>query len=196
MSARRAGYGAALAAVCLLAGCHHHAAVRAVALPPPAPANAGPVMVSVPPPTHRSTDVPAGVATSSDIPVVKPVRPPRKSARRPQPAPPVVAVNNPAAIAVPAPAPVAPPSAAVSLGQLTSSTDDPAATRDGAAQALRRERDRFATIPGPVQTAHATEIEQARRFLKSAADSWNASDYAATLALATKARVLLDELLK
>ena len=194
MSVRRAGCGAALAALCLLAGCHHHAAVRTVAPPPPPAANIGPVMVSVPPPTHRSTDVPDGVDTSSTIPVVKPVRPPRKPARRPQPAP-VVAANTPA-VTPPQPAAAVPPPASVSLGQLTSSTNDPAATRDGAAQALRRERERFAAIPSGVQAAHAAEIDQARRFLKSASESWAASDYAATLALTTKARVLLDDLLK
>lgn len=196
MSARRLWRGAALAAVCLLTGCHHHAAVKqTVVLPPPAP-NAGPVMVSVPPPTHVSTDASGEVPTRSDIPVVKPVRPPKKAPRR---APPVVAVNTPPPTPPAAPQPTASASAAgptLNLGQLTSSTDDPTVTRDGAAQALRRERDRIAAIPASVQNAHPAEIDQARRFLKAASDSWNAADYAGTLTLTTKARVLLDDLLK
>lgn len=184
---------AALAASCLLSGCHHRAAVTAIAPPPVAPATAGPVMVSVPPPTHHSGDMPDGVAVRSTIPVVKPVSPPRRIFRRSSP--PAVASTTPAVTAPTAPVAVA-SAPAVNLGQLTSSTDDPAATRDGAANAIRRERDRLAGVSASLQSTHASEVEQARRFLKSASDSWNAADYSATLALATKARVLLDDLLK
>ena len=189
---RKRGYlcGATLAAVCLLTGCHHRAFVPAMAPPMAPPADAGPVMVSVPPPTHHSGDVP--VTVRSEIPVVKAVKPPRKVTRR-TPAQAAVAVNTQSASTAP---PATPPAASVNLGQLTSSTDDPTATRDAAASALRRERDRMAGISGPVLAAHSNEIEQARRFLKSAADSWNAADYAGTLTLTTKARVLLDDLLK
>ncbi|WP_419803874.1 hypothetical protein [Terriglobus sp.] len=196
MSARRLGCGAALVLACLLTGCHHHAPVRAVVPPPPPPANAGPVMVSVPPPTHRSTDTPDSIMTSSNIPVVKPVRPPRRSSRRSQAQAPAVAQNGPTPPAVQPPIASTATPPALDLGQLTTSTDDPAATRDGAAQAIRRERDRVRAIPGPVLSAHPTEIDQARRFLKSASDSFSSSDYAAAIALTTKARVLLDDLLK
>ena len=197
MIVRHTGRCVALGLLCLLAGCHRHAPVVTAAPPPPPTASAGPVMVSVPPPTHHSTDTPGEVATSSSIPVVKPVRPPRKPSRRSQPA----ATQNPApnttavaAVAQPQAPPT--PKATQSLGQLTASTDDPAATRDGAAQAIRRERDRIASMPATTQSAHTAEMEQARRFLKSAVDSWNASDYVAALALSTKTRVLLDDLLK
>ncbi|GAA3767922.1 hypothetical protein GCM10022270_30800 [Terriglobus aquaticus] len=130
--------------------------------------------------------------------MVKPVKPTHRVTRRPSP--PTIATNVPPAGTPAAPTPgttaTSAPAAAVNLGQLTSGTDDPAATRDGAANAMRRERDRLAGINATVQASHPGEIEQARRFLKSASDSWNAADYSATLALTTKARVLLDDLLK
>lgn len=184
----------ASAAMCVLTGCHHRAPVRAAVPPPPPPTTAEPVMVSVPPPTHRSTVQRGDVLTSSSIPVLHPVRPPKKPPKRARPAT-QVAVNNAPAAPPPAVSPPPPPPAR-SLGQLTTSTEDPSVTREAAAQALRREQERIAAIPGAVQAAHASEIEQAKRFVKSASDSWNASDYAATVALSTKARVLLDDLLK
>lgn len=184
----------ASAAMCLLTGCHHRAPVRAAVPPPPPPASAGPVMVSVPPPTHRLTDESGEIPTRSSIPVINPVRPPKKPPKRTRPATQVATNSAPAAT----PPVVSPPtpSPASSLGQLTTSTEDSSVTREVAAQALRREKERIAAIPNAVQAAHASEIEQAKRFVKSASDSWNASDYAATVALSTKARVLLDDLLK
>ena len=192
----RLASGAATSLLLLLAGCHHHTVVPVVAAPPAPAVSAGPVLVSVPPPTHRSTDMPDAIPTVSNIPVVKPVKPPRKFMHRPQPAPPAVTANSGATPATP-PSPRAatpPPVAAESLGQLTASTDDPSATRDGAAQAIRRQRSRLVALSSSVQAEHSAEVEQLRRFLKSAADSWKAADYTAAITLATKARVLLDDL--
>lgn len=178
--------------VLLLSGCHHKAPARTAVAPPP-PVSAGPVMVSVPPPTHRSSPAAEAASIAADIPVVKPVKPPRKIARR---AP--NAASVPTAPAAPPPTPtatVAPP-AAVNLGQLTAGNDNISAARNNAAQALRTQHDRLLALPAALQSSHSAEIEQVRRFLRSGSDSLTGADYAAAVGLATKAKVLLDDLQK
>lgn len=195
MSGRRIAGCVVSASLMLLAGCHHRVPARTTVTPPPLAPAAGPVvMVSVPPPTHHSSDFPGEVPTTSNIPVVKPVKPPKRLPRRSQPSTPPATVTAPPAATPPPAAAAATPTAAQTLGQLTASTNDPAATRAGAAEALRHEHDRFVAIPGAVQASHQSEFDQARRFLKSASDALEASDFVGALALTTKARVLLDDL--
>ncbi len=166
---------------------------KVVSTPPPPSIPAGPVMVSVPPPTHRSTSFSVETTSAANIPVVQPVPQPKKKQRRSNT---VIAAATPSPAAA-APVQLSPPAHPVqSLGKLTAETDNPSAARAESEQALRTQLERINTLPSRTQVAHPAEVEQARRFLKDAADSWKAADYADSSALVTKAKVLLDDLLK
>lgn len=175
-----------LAALLPLAGCHH-GHVRAAAppsLPTPEPA---PVAVSVPPPTHPTEPLP-------------------KPEAAPQPAPPAAAPvktphhhrGTPAAAVPAAPAPAPPitpaPAATIDLGNLTTGTETGGQLRQESADLMRNQNDRLAKLPSPLQDRYAHQLNQVRLFLKQAQDSWQASDYEGARTLATKARVLLDEI--
>ncbi len=164
-----------------LTGCHHH--VKVAALPPPA---LPPEMVSVPPPTHPSEPLPA-----LPLAKVEPITPeiPRQKKLRlkttPAPVPPPVSPTVAAAASEP-----------VRLGQLTtgSEADDPS-VRQQTEELLHQQQKRLADISGAVQALHAQQIEQARLFLRQADEAWKKLDVEGTRTLATKAKVLLDEIL-
>ena len=56
----------------------------------------------------------------------------------------------------------------------------------------RRER-RLAAVPPAVAVLHSHQMEQARLFLRQAEEAWKKLDVEGTRTLATKARLLLDE---
>ncbi len=180
MTARRSSSIVALAAIASLSGCHKHAKI--VALPPPPPA---PAMVSVPPPTHPSEPVPK--VPLAKVEPVTPELPRRKHPRfKPVPAPPPA---PPPTVAVAQPEPIG-------LGQLTAGGEaDNSATRPQTEDLLRAQQKRLDNISSAVVALHTQQIEQARVYLRQADEAWKKLDIEGTRTLATKAKVLLDEVL-
>ena len=63
-------------------------------------------------------------------------------------------------------------------------------------QAVAAQKQRLDKLPAPVVATHGTEVEQVRRFLRSAEDAWNTGDVEGAHTLAAKAKVMLDDLQK
>ena len=172
MSRLRAVRFAALSVVLLLSGCH--AKVRVAAAPPLPP----PVMISVPPPTHPTEpEAEMPLEEADALPDLLPRRPVYRF--RPSPVPQVT-------LAPPPPPPQ-------ELGQLT--TGDAAPLRQQTEELLRSQQRRLSAISPAVAALHSQQIEQARLFLKQADDAWQKADVDGARTLATKAKVLLDEVL-
>ena len=145
-------------------------------------------MVSVPPPTHPteplpSTSVPAAAAP---FPIVTPPRRPhrKKAVPAPPPAPPQVAVTTTA------------PPPSIELGQLSAGGGSGTGLRSETYTLLTTEKLRLEKLPATIAATHAADVEQARRFLKSAEDAWKAGDVEGAHTLAVKAKVLVDDLSK
>ncbi len=162
-----------------LAGCHRKTIVAA---PPSLPA-VGPEVVSVPPPTHPTEPEPEpAVVEEPPVPTPVPVPPRRPARRRPTPAPPATTATA-----------SAPPP--VELGQLTTGGEaNNAALRQGAEDLLRAQQRRLIALPPAVAAAHSEQTERARLFLRDADEAWKKLDIEGTRTLATKAKVLLDEI--
>ena len=61
---------------------------------------------------------------------------------------------------------------------------------------IHSETQRVNGLQGSFVNDHKADVEQARLYIRQAQESWNASDVEAAHTLATKAKVLLDDLLK
>lgn len=171
--------------VFLLAGCHHRA--KQVVVAPPPPPEIAPVMVSVPPPTHRSEPIPAPIATvPPPPPVVEPPKKPARPSRRkepsqPTPAPPV----QTAAVEAP-----------IELGELSAGGEASSGQKQETYNLIHALSARVSALPASITSGHKREVERAKRFLKQAEDSWNNADIEGAHTLAIKAKVLLDDLQK
>ena len=166
--------------VLTLAGCHRNPKVVAVVAPPPPPLET----VDVPPPSHPTEPLPEEpVIASPDLPLtVPPVRRPQPPRRRPAPAPPTQT-----AAATPAPAPM-------DLGNLTTGGESTnTALLQQTDDLLKAQTRRLNAIPTATIALHTQQVEQARLFLKQASDAWAKQDIEGARTLATKAKVLLDE---
>ena len=171
MTLRRIGTSS-LCAAFILTGCHKK--VLVVAAPPLPP----PVMISVPPPTHPAE--PELEIPLEEAPALTELLPRRTVFRyRPSRLQQVTIARAPA-----------PP---IKLGQLT--TGDTAPLRQQTEDLLREQQRRLSGISSAIVAQHSRQIEQARLFLRQAHDAWQKSDVDGALTLATKAKVLLDEVL-
>lgn len=160
----------------VLSGCHKQAHVAAPPLPPPPPTS----VIAVPPPTHVTPD-----ATLEEPPAPVEVVPvPPKPKPKPRPVQPKPAQ----------PAPVVPPPPIVSIGTLSSSGDVSQETRDQTAALLTGLHNRVNAIAANVANAHHDQMERVRNFLKQADDAWKSGDVEGARTLATKAKVLLDDI--
>ena len=170
-----------LGAAMSLAGCHRNPKVVSAATPPPPPVE----MVSVPPPSHPTEPIPEEpVIASPELPLtVPPVRRPQPPRRRPAPAPPTQT------------AVVAPPP--MDLGNLTTGGESTnTSLLNETDDLLRTQRRRLAAISAATIALHTQQVEQARLFLKQATDAWTKQDIEGARTLATKAKVVLDEVLE
>ena len=168
-----------LAATLLLTGCAKKVVLAAAAPPPPTPT------VSVPPPTHPTEPEPeAPVIASESVPV--PVEPVKK----PPPLRPRTRTVTPAQTASVSAPPV------TELGELTtggeSNNDAFRRQTDGL---LKSQNRRLSGLSPRAVALHTQQVEQARLFLKQAGEAWNKQDIEGARTLATKAKVLLDEIL-
>jgi hypothetical protein len=162
---------ATLSVVAMLSGCHKKAPVAAA---PPLPP---PEMSSVPPLSHHTDpdpDIPLEEAEALTVLL------PRHTVFRYRPVP------LQQIIIAPAPPPP------IELGQLTAGDTAP---RQETEDLLRSQQRRLSAISPAIAALHSQQVEQARLFLKQADDAWQKSDVDGARTLATKAKVLLDEVL-
>ncbi|MBS1813989.1 MAG: hypothetical protein JSS87_03840 [Acidobacteria bacterium] len=166
----------------VLTGCHHRR-VQAASIPAPVVETEPAPPVTVPPPTH----------ITPDAELVQPEAPPQEEPVPPKAKPPVKR---------PTPKPVAPPPVTTppptppvnSLGVLSAGGEASAQTRNQVEGMLRSVQQRMNAVPVDVQATHHDQYERVRNFVKQAEDAWKGADVEGTRNLATKARVLLDEM--
>ncbi len=176
---RGCGCSLTLCSLLLIAGCHKR---RIAAAPPPPPIPVA--MVSVPPPTHPSEPEP-----SIPLAFLENIEPqlPRRSTPRYRP--PAATAAQIAALTPPLPVPV-------DLGQLTAGGESANSTlRQQTEDLLRNQQRRLAALAPSLASSHAQQVQQARLFLRQADEAWKKLDVEGARTLATKAKVLLDELL-
>ena len=81
----------------------------------------------------------------------------------------------------------------VDLGQLTAG-GEAGDLRQQTETLLREQQKRLAELPRVAADAHSQQVQQARLFLRQADDAWRKLDFEGARTLATKAKVLLDEI--
>ncbi|MGI4853584.1 MAG: hypothetical protein ACRYF4_05995 [Janthinobacterium lividum] len=88
-----------------------------------------------------------------------------------------------------------PAQAPVALGRLTTGGEAGVGSqRQQTEDLLRGQQRRLANLPGDLLAGHAEQVQQAKLFLRQAEEAWQNSDIEGARTLATKAKVLLDEL--
>ena len=186
------GASTGLALMCLLlSGCLHQQKVPALApqaktpniyVPPPEQANLPPM----------DTKPPAGVTDAKPV-VAEVAKPKKRQKKQANTAPPPLPVPMVAATVPPVETP--PPDSA-KLGALGSGIDaSPGQQKDVADKISGVER-RITELPATVQDHEQKQIAKVRLFLKEASDALKGGDVEGARILATKAELLLDDLIK
>lgn len=163
----------------LLGGCHRQTHVALPpALPPPLPT----ATIAIPPVTHVTPDA---VLEEPPVPIPAPeVEPPKQHVAPHKAAPPVAAP--------PKPAPTTP--AIESLGTLTTGGDVSQTARNEVQALLADLHQRVNEVNRTQASAHYDQMQRIRAFLKQADGAWKVGDIDGTRTLATKAKVLLDDI--
>jgi hypothetical protein len=164
-----------------LAGCHH----KTVAYVIPHPAQAPIPLDTIPPP-----DLPALIASlpSPELPPL-PLPPPPKPAPRKKPSP-KEEPQPPAQVAsMPAPA-------ASAIGTLSTGGDAAPQSQQQAQGLIASILKRIAALPAKTADAQKKQIRQINNFLTQAQKALNSGDADGAFNLATKARLLMDDLEK
>ncbi len=198
--------------LCGLCGCASHKKVKpqAVVLPPPQPValetpalETNPPLVEAPKPT-KLPPVPVAEAAAKPKRVrrrAKAAAPPTATAAQPAAQPATPAASAPA----PVPAGAAPvqvassgePSSNTVIGALTpGGSDETPHTRQDAQELLASTDKRLNALPPQTQQAQRAQISQIRNFWKQAVEALQAGDAEGARTLATKAKLLLDDLEK
>ena len=171
-----------------VAGCHH----KAPYVLPNAAATA-PVALE---PLPDAKDPPV-IAAQQPVPVpalTPPVQTPRTRRRRPAPAaaPPVA----------PAPAPpvqvaqAEPPTGAVAIGALSAGGEATPQSQQDARNLIGGIEKRLAALPAKTADAEKDQVRQVRYFLKQAQEALESGDAEGAKTLATKAKLLMDDMEK
>ncbi len=173
--------------VCLgAAGCRHKAAPPVI--PPPAVA---PVpLASVPTQTAQLPTEPAQTAPIATVTL--PPKPAKKAKKKAVPAP---AAPAQMASAVTPPPPPAPASVSL-LGSLAASGDQSAENRQKAVDVLTANEKAMASLPNDTKRKNRDQIVRIKNFQQDAQKALSGGDTEGAITLATKAKVLLDELAK
>jgi hypothetical protein len=173
---------AAIAVVCVgLAGCRHRTQVAAM---PPLPPPGEVPLVSAPepakPPLVASVPVP-GVPLPKRAAQPKATKPKKKA--EPAPLPELVASATP------------PPVASV-IGSLSAGGDEVTEQKKQAAEAMAEVEKRLAGLAAATVASQKEGLARVRNFLRQAHEAYSSGDADGALTLATKAKVLLEDLLK
>lgn len=175
-------WGAALVCVGLVlgtSGCRHR--VRIAPLPPVLVPMA---LVDVPPPANPPMLTPASVKMPPVPMASKMARLPRERRRVPR----IEETVQP-----PAPTPAA---EAAAIGSLTAGGAGSPQTRQNAANLIAYNERRLAALPAQRVEEQKGEVSTVRNFQKQAQDALSSGDAEGALTLATKAKLLLDDLEK
>ena len=180
MSAQKAGYLCALAMGLLLSGCRHKPArtplpigvLAPIALDiPPADVNL-PQIASLPEPEL------------GQLPNVPPPAPPRRRApAAPKESEPPQVANNDAA-------------AALAIGAISAGGDDTTHTAQQAQDLINSVLKRLSAVSSQLAAAQKREVREVRNFLDQAQKALKSGDSEGAHTLATKARLLMDEVEK
>ena len=168
-----------------MAGCRHKQLPPVLAVPPQATVPLVPAPEPSTPPQVAS--VPVTPAPLPDKTVQAKVKKPKRKievAPEPQAAPPVQ-------IAAAAP----PPDLSV-VGSLTAGGDEAPAAKQKASDAIRSVEKRLGEVPSPHQKEGKEGLTRVKTFLRQAKQALDSGDAEGAQTLATKAMVLLDDLLK
>jgi hypothetical protein len=164
------------------AGCRHKVTPAPV-IPPPTP-----VVVATPPVPSTPAQLPtetAGTAPLGTVPVV-PGKPAKKVAKKVAPAPAPVEV----AAATP------PPPPPIEIGTLTAAGSDTGANRKSASELLAANEKRLVGLSASVKDKQKDQVGRVRSFQAEGIKALRDGDSDAAMNLATKAKVLLDEMVK
>lgn len=160
----------------LLEGCRHRPVAMALPAAPP------PAMISVPPPTHRSepfAPMPLETVPSLDLELARKAFPRFRPLRATKAQ--LAALN--------------PPPPPVELGQLTTGGESGnGSLRRQTEILLRGQQRRVVALPSDVIARNSQQVQQVRLFLRQADEAWRKLDVEGAKNLATKAKLLLDEL--
>ena len=170
----------------LVTGCRHKVKVAAIPLPPP-------TTVPLVPAPEPAT--PPRLPTEPVSPAPLPTQPVQPKVKKPKKKPEVVPVT-PAPVAPVVVASVAPPPDASVIGALTAGGDASPEQRQKASDAIGEVEKRLAGLSTDTLKNQETGIVRVKFFLKGAHDALGKGDAEGSITLATKAKVLLDDLLK
>jgi hypothetical protein len=182
---RRLSVGSACLAVVLLGGCHRRQApptlpaiLQAPDIPPPAP----------PPPAMESS-LPEDIATAPSAKVTE--TRPRRPSRRTAPKSPASEASTPVDTASTAATPEG-----STIGELSDGGDANPQTQQEAAELIASSEGRLNGLTPAVARQQQVQLRKVRYFLKQAKQALSSGDAEGAKTLATKAKLLLDDLAK
>ncbi len=188
----RGGYATLLAVAMTfaLSGCRSHKVVRSIVLPPFTPVELAQLPEpSEPPMVEEDEDA----EDLPPVPVAEGAATPKRQKRR------VKTVASPPA-EVPAPAPVAalptPAESANAIGELTPGGDQDPQTQKEAANLIASNEKRLGALSAEVVRTQAGLVSNVRNFQRQAQQALRTGDAGGAKTLATKGKLLLDDLEK
>ncbi len=183
-------FGAGLAAVLMLSGCAHHK-VRSIVLPPFTPVELAQLPPDDDPPMIEGDD---DADDLPPVPVAEGATTPKRQRRR------VVKVTAPpppvdAAVTQVATGPTEAESASI-IGQLTPGGDQDPKAQQEASELIGANERRLSALPAEVVRGQAALVSNVRDFQKKAMQALRSGDAQGAKTLATKGKLLLDDLEK
>jgi ribosomal protein S20 len=170
-----------------LSGCRHKAVV------PPLPAIAQPVDLETPPPPDKPQMVEASPVKLPPPPTASAASKPRRERRKTaKAAPPAAAATPPVQVAnaeTPSPEETA-------IGALSSGGDSSPRAQQEAADLIASIEKRLTALPAQKAEAEKAQISKIKNFERQAQDALTTGDAEGAKTLATKAKLLLDDLEK
>jgi hypothetical protein len=174
---------AALILCLALGGCRHK-----TLWVPPASVTAPVELEELPPPENQP--VIAEIPPPQIVPVQPPLPPRRAPKKKPVPAPKEAQTAPPTQVASAA------EPAALAIGSLTTGGDSVPQTQQQARDLIGAIEKRIADLPRNVASQQKSQLRQVNRFLKQAQQALDAGDAEGAVTLATKARLIMDDIEK
>lgn len=173
-------------------GCRHKAKVAVIPLPQPQqlPVDTT-AKVEEPQPWVQKVPLQPGPLTSVTVPTKKKVRKPRKTVAPAVPLPGTVGTSAPVQVASAGPVPEINP-----IGALTPGGNEGPQLRKQATDLIAALEKRLEKLPATVKKNQKDQIVRVLNFRRQAQEALAAGDWDGALTLATKAKVLLDDLEK
>ena len=166
-----------------LSGCLHRQAPPT--LPPILPVLIAPPLQSIKPPMKKALPDSITNARSVKVTEAKPKRLPKKTSSKTAPAEDLVETATPD-----------PPPDASTIGELSSGGDSNAKTQQEASELIGASEKRLAALPSATISQQQSQLRRVHYFLRQAKQALSTGDAEGAKTLATKARLLLDDLTK